>query len=239
MIVLHTMPRIGWGLLAPSPFCAKIELILRMMAIPHRLAPGLSAADAPRKKLPWIEDGALVVADSERIVAHLEATRGPLPGDARLTEARRATLHLARRAAEESLYFVIVAERWSDDAHRRAYARDLTASMPALARPLVTRMAHRMLTQQLWQQGTGRHPLAEALQRGVDDIDAIARVLGDEPWFGGADPVAVDAALWGSLANIWYTPIDGHLKRAVAGHPNLVGWLARVAERYASDVSRE
>lgn len=232
------MPRIGWGLLAPSPFCAKIELILRMMAIPHRLAPGLSAADAPRKKLPWIEDGALVVADSERIVAHLEATRGPLPGEAHLTDERRATLHLARRTAEESLYFVIVAERWADDAHRRAYARDLTASMPALARPLVTRMAHRMLTRQLWQQGTGRHPLAEALQRGFDDIDAIARTLGDAPWFGGDEPVAVDAALWGSLANIWYTPIDGRLKRAVGGHANLVGWLERVTARYASDVSR-
>ncbi len=225
------MPRIGWGWLAPSPFCAKAELYLIWIGAPYRAAPTLSAAAGPRKKLPWIEDGGEVIADSERILDHLARTRGDPLGEAKIDPARRARHHLARRTAEESLYFALVAERWLDPAVAPAYQRDLLAGLPAPARPLVGAMARRMLTQQLWAQGTGRHPLPEILARGARDVEALAWALGDGPFFAGDAPAAVDAAIWGALANLWYTPVDGALKRAVGAQPALVAWLDRVSAR--------
>lgn len=226
------MPRIGWGILAPSPFCAKVELYLKMIGAPYEARPTLSAAGGPRKKLPWIEDSGERIADSEVILDHLRRTRGDPLGEDHLPADRRALHHLARRTAEESLYFVVVAERWQDPAMYAAYTRDLLASMPAVGRPVVAAVARRMLTRQLWEQGTGRHPLPEALARGARDVDALAWALGDAPFYGGDAPTGTDAALWGSLANIWFVPHEGTLKRAVAAHPRLVAWLERVADRH-------
>lgn len=232
MIVVHTMPRIGWGLLSPSPFCAKVELYLKMLGEPYEVRPTLSAAAGPHKKLPWIEDNGSAITDSEVILDHLRTLRGDPLGEEQIPADERARHHLARRTAEESLYFVIVAERWRDETMYAAYTADLLGSVPALARPVVAALARRMLLKQLWQQGTGRHSLEAALSRGTRDIDALAWALGQAPYFAGAQPAGIDAALWGSLANIWFVPVGGTLKRAVGAHPALVAWLERVAERY-------
>jgi len=218
--------------LGTSPFCAKVELYLQMIGAPYEARPTLSAAGGPRKKLPWIEDGGARVADSEVILDHLRRTRGDPLGEERIPLAARQVHHLVRRTAEESLYFVVVAERWQDPAMYAAYTRDLLTSVPAVGRPLVAAMARRMLTRQLWEQGTGRHPLPEALARGARDIEALAWALGEEPFFAGDAPAGIDAAVWGALANIWFVPQEGVLRRAVGAHPALVGWLERVADRY-------
>lgn len=226
------MHRIGWGLLAPSPFCAKVELYLRMVGLAYEPRPTLSTSDAPRKKLPWIEDGAERIADSENILAHLRTKAGDPLGEAALPADRAALHHLVRRTVEESLYFVLVAERWSDPEVHRAYAADLLRPMPAPARPLVDLMVSRMLRRQLWEQGTGRHPLDEAIGRGVRDLDAVELALGEAAYFGGEGPAAIDAAVWGSLANLWYIPVETRLKAALAEKPRLVAWLERVTERW-------
>lgn len=232
MIVLHTMHRIGWGLLAPSPFCAKVELYLRMLELPYEARPTLSTADAPRKKLPWIEDGDERIADSGNIVAHLRTRAGDPLGEATIPPERAAVHHLTRRTVEESLYFVLVAERWLDPALHRPYAADLLRPVPAPARPLVDLMVSRMLRRQLWEQGTARHPLEEALERGVRDLDAVELTLGDAPWFGGERPAAIDATVWGCLANLWYIPVESRLKAAIAEKPRLIDYLDRVTERW-------
>jgi len=202
----------------------------------HERAPTLTANRAPRGKLPWIDDDGVVVADSERILAHLSTTRGDPLDENGLTAAERARHHLVRRTVEESLYFAIVAERWQDPSIRDAYSRDLLAGMPAPARPLVRSMAHRMLVKQLWQQGTGRHPLDEVIARAGADVDAVAITLGDAAWFGGDRPRAIDAAVFGSLANVCYTPTPTRIGAHVRRHPNLMGWLDRLRARFVADL---
>ncbi len=227
------MPRIGWGLVSPSPFCAKVELYLRMLDLPFELRPTLSAAAGPKKKLPWIEDGGVVVADSGAIVEHLRRRRGDPLGEDALDPAERGRRHLVRRTVEESLYFVLVAERWLDPEVLRAYRRDLLGSLPAPARPLVGAMAARLLRRQLWEQGTGRHSLPELRARGAEDLAALASALGDRPFFAGDAPAAIDATVWGSLANLWYVPVEPPLRRSLAGHPTLIAYLERLRQQLA------
>ncbi len=236
MIVLHVTPRIGWGLLGPSPFCVKLEVILRMRGDAYELRPTLSTARSPRGKLPWIEHAGQRVADSGVIVQRLERASDVL-GEAEVPPDARARAHLTQRTVEESLYFVLVAERWRDPAIRARYTNDLFAGLPKPARPLVGHVAARVLERQLWQQGAGRHDLEVLREVARRDLASVAWALGDAPYFTGARPRAVDASVFGLLANLWHIPIDGPLRQAVARHENLVQFVERMRARYAADVA--
>jgi glutathione S-transferase len=233
-MLLHTMPNIGWGLLAPSPFCVKAEVGLRLAGVAYRAMPTLTADKAPRGKLPWAEDGGVVIADSERILEHVAATRGDPLDEAGASAGDRAQAHLVRRTVEESLYFAIVDERWRDPDLRAAYTADLLAGLPRAARPLVRAWATRLLTGQLRAQGMGRRPRDEVTAVGAADLAAVAAALGERPYFTGERPRGVDAAVFGQLANLWYVPVETPLRAALAGHPNLVAFVERVAAKVAA-----
>ena len=231
------MPRIGWGLLSPSPFCTKLEIVLRMRGERYELRPTLSPRRAPRGKLPWIELAGERIADSSEIVRFLER-RADLLHEQTVAPEARARAHLVQRTSEESLYFVLVAERWRIPALRERYAEDLFSSAPRLARAAIARVFAPILERQLWQQGYGRHQLQTLLEMGKADLDAVARALGEAPYFTGDRPRAVDASVFGLLANIWYIPVDTALRQALAEHGNLVRFLERMREQYAADVPR-
>jgi len=214
----------------------KLEVYLRMRGDAYTLRPTLLANRAPRGKLPWLEDGVTTIPDSSAITAELQR-RSDVLDEASVDAATAARAHLVRRTTEESLYFALVAERWRDPAVLARYSSDLLASMPAVARPLVTRVARRQLERQLWQQGYGRHSLPAIHAIAAADLAAIATILDDRPYFTGDRPRAVDASVFGLLANLWHIPIETPLRRAVATHENLVGFIDRMRTRYASDVA--
>ena len=66
----------AWGLPNPSPFCMKVETYLRMVGLPYEVINGVLPFKAPKKKLPYIEDGTQVIADSGFILKHLRQTYG-------------------------------------------------------------------------------------------------------------------------------------------------------------------
>jgi glutathione S-transferase len=235
VIILHAMPRIGWGLLGPSPFCVKLEVVLRMRGEAYELRPSISTSSAPQRKLPWIEQAGRRLADSELIARRLEEHRDVLE-EAAVAPDVRARTQLVRRTVEESLYFVLVAERWRDQAIRARYVPELFGDLPRLTRPLVGEVGRRMLERQLWQQGYGRHDLDTLCDFARDDLAAIAAALGDVPFFTGERPRAVDASVFGLLANLWHVPVGGKLRRALGAHANLVAFIERMRTRYAADV---
>jgi glutathione S-transferase len=231
------MPRCSWGLLNPSPFCAKVEVFLRMFGEPYRTEHRLLPNGTPRGKLPWIDDGGRAIPDSEDILAHLVATRGDRLGEASITPERQHACHLVRRTVEESLYFALVCERWRDQPTLQSYAEALFPKLPAPLRRMVTRIARRGMLAQLHQQGYGRHPLAAVQDKARRDLDAIASVLADRPFYTGDQPRAIDAATFGSLSNLWYIPVSTPIRQHLAGHANLVGFIERMRERYASELT--
>src|SRR5262245_58693062 len=109
------MPRIGWGLLSPSPFCLKVEVLLRMRRDPYQLKPGLSVQRAPHGKLPWVECAGEHIPDSSLITRWLER-RGDVLEESSVPPDVRARVSLVQRVVEESLYFLLLAERWKDPA---------------------------------------------------------------------------------------------------------------------------
>lgn len=228
MIILHTMPRIGWGHLNPSPFCMKVEVWLRLAGVEYRAAPTLLAARAPRKKLPWIELDRQRLADSEVIIHALAREHGDPLGDA---GGPTGSGHLLRRTFEESFYFGLVAERWLDEAVKRVYTSALLAGLPAPLRPLTRTLAERALSRQLWEQGTGRRSLAEIAEGMKADLTAASEHLGDAMFFGGETPRALDATMYSFLSNVWHIPVETRAKQTVSRLPRLVAYLYRMERR--------
>src|SRR5215470_14397806 len=74
MIKLHQGQR--WRNLPNlSPPCVKLETWLRMAAIPYESAPP-DLAEAPKGKVPFIEDAGVKMGDSTLIVEYLKRTYG-------------------------------------------------------------------------------------------------------------------------------------------------------------------
>jgi glutathione S-transferase len=60
-----------------------------------------------------------------------------------------------------------------------------------------------------------------------EDLDSLAIVLGDQPYFFGERPHQLDAIAWAFLGGALATPVDGPLRAAVRAQPTLVAQVGR------------
>jgi len=226
MIKLFQVVNDRWGIPSPSPFCMKVETYLRMVGIPFISIPSVDLADAPKRKLPYIEDEGNRLGDSQLIIQYLKSRYGD-PLDDGLTHEEWAIAHMIRRTLEEGLYFCLVFARWQDEAPWR-YTNELYfRDAPAVA---ATYRAY--MLDQLQKQGTGRHSSDEVANMAALDIDAVAEILGSRPFLLGLRPRSVDATVYAFLSNIIDVPVDTSLARSVRRHRNLVEYSERMRSRY-------
>lgn len=88
----------------PSPFCLKLETYLRMVELPYKIADEADVRKAPKKKLPYIQDGDRTIADSSFIIDYLKQTYGD-PLDNGLSLPAQGTLLAFQRLMEDNLYW--------------------------------------------------------------------------------------------------------------------------------------
>ena len=69
---MHQFPA-ALGLPNASPFCMKLETYLRMTGLPFEVRPVTDPRRAPKGKLPYIDDGGTVLADSNLILDYLKS----------------------------------------------------------------------------------------------------------------------------------------------------------------------
>lgn len=221
----------AWGVPSLSPFCVKLTTWLRMAGVAHVVKQPSAPFGSPKGKVPYIvlDDGARM-GDSGLVIAHLTAVHG-VQLDAHLSLLQRAQAHALRRMLEEGLYFVLLYGRWIDDIgwpHTRAA---IFGFLPQPLRMLVPAMIRSKVRGYLHGQGTGRHSQAEIEALGRGDINALATVLGDQPYFFG-EPSSFDASAYGFLVNLLASPAMPGLKAHAANHANLVAYCERMRARY-------
>ena len=237
MIVLHQFAP-AFGLPNASPFCMKLETYLRLAGLPYRLANDGDVFKAPKGKLPWIEDGALQLADSGAIVDALEQ-RLARPVDAGLAPVERAQALAFRRLLEEDLYWAVVYTRWVPAEAWALTRQAFFGALPAPLRLLVPPLARRSLRAQLRGHGMGRHTPTEIMAIGCSDLDAVADFLADKPFLMGAQPRTVDASAYAFLANILWAPVDSALRRHARTRPTLEAYCQRMKARCFPDPGPE
>jgi len=114
MITLYTFGP-AFGLPEPSPFVTKVEVLLKMAGLPYRTDTA-GFRQAPKGKLPYIDDDGERVADSTFIRWHLE-NKYRIDFEKGLSPEQRAVAWAFEKMAEDNLYWALVDARWVDDAN--------------------------------------------------------------------------------------------------------------------------
>ena len=223
----------AFGLPNASPFCMKLETYLRMARLPFEIpAASLSAlGKAPKGKMPYIDDGGKIVADTTFIIDHLKATYGD-PLDGWLSTEQRAVALAFQRLIEEDLYWAVVHTRWIEP---QGWAKTKAAFFATLPLPLkwvVPTLARRGLVKEIHGHGMGRHAENEIHAIGQHDITALADYLGAKPYFMGEQPCALDATVYAFVANLLWAPVESALKQHAQKYPQLEAYCQRMRTRY-------
>ena len=236
MIILYQFDP-AFGLPNASPFCMKVETYLRMVGLDYQAPRGVNIMKAPKGKMPWIEDGGRVVADSTFIVAYLKERYGD-PLDSHLTASERATTLAFQRLLEENFYWAMVYSRWFETEGWALTRAAFFGHMPPVVRDVVPVLARRGMRKEIWGHGMGRHSREEIFAIGQADITALAEFLADKPYFLGAEPTSLDATAYAFLANVLWCPLETPIKAHAMTRSNLESYCQRMKARYYPDGGR-
>jgi len=236
-------PKRAFGLPCPSAFCVKLETYLRMADIPYELMDG-EPTDAPKGKVPWIEDGPednrMSMGDSSFIIDYLKQTYGD-PLDSVLSNEQQATGRAVQRMLEESLYFVSSYSKWVDDGGFKIYSAQLFGHLPEDQMDTVPPMVRDIVTKKLKAQGIARHSSDEVYAIGIGDIQAFATLLGDKPYLFGdsssSRPTSFDCCALGVIGNIKDGPFDVPIRDEIRGNERLSAYIDRMRSTYFADLA--
>jgi glutathione S-transferase len=212
-----------------SPFCCKLETWLRIARIPYEVVVTGDPRRAPRRKLPFIEDDGVRIADSSVIVEHLSRTRS-VDLDASLDAGQRATALLVKRTLEAHYAFVLAYTHLVRDEGTR-YTRARFDAVPALIRPFVARAVQKQVESLLWHQGLLRCTHDEIVAAAIEDWRAVLAFMSDGPFFFGDEPTGIDAIVFGTLAPTVLTPIDTPIQSYLRSQPKALAYAERMRAR--------
>jgi glutathione S-transferase len=220
----------AFGLPDPSPFVTKTDVLLKMSQVPYKYAPA-SLKQAPKEKVPYIEDGGKLIGDSTLIRMHLEQKYN-VDFDKHLSSTEIGIAWAVEKMLEEHMYWGIVHERWQIDSNFAKGPSIFFAGVPELIRPLITKMVRKKQQSKMVAHGLGRHTRDELLAMVNRSVDALAQVLGDKPYLIGNQHCGADATAFafalGALCPLFDTPLRTNAER----HRNLVAYCDRMKAEF-------
>lgn len=221
----------AWGLPTPSSFGLKLETWLRLAGISYECEYVARPMASPKRTVPWIKDGDVLLADSGFILDYLREKHGdPLAGG--LSAAQRATAHVVRRMLEENLARIIGYTRWIT-AENWLATRDVAfGDMEEPWKSDISTKAREKMREDMELHGIGRHTPDEVQQLGLADIKAIEQLLGEQPYFFGAQPSDVDASVFGVTAQFVVPPLQCAISDYARDSKILRGYTDRMLQNY-------
>lgn len=232
MITLYTFGP-AFGTPDPSPFVMKADMLLKLAGLPYETNTR-GFGKAPKGKLPYIQDGDAVVADSTLIRMYLEK-KYSIDFDRGLPERDRGIAWSMDKMFEDHLYWVIVYWRWLNEANFEKGPKAFFNRAPAPIRPLVKRMVLGRLRKTLHGHGIGRHSEAETTVMAARAFESVSQVLGENPYLLGTAPCGADATAFAFLACALSPVFTSPVRDKVASLPNLVAYRDRMMKQYYPD----
>jgi glutathione S-transferase len=225
----------AFGLPDASPFVTKTEVQLKMAGIAYRKESG-APMNAPKGKLPYIEDDGRLIGDSTFIREYLAAHHG-LDLDSGLTGEQRAQSWAIERMLEDHLYWAIVHMRWMIDENFAKGPAHFFDGVPAPAREEARKQGRERVRAALHGQGLGRHSADEVAELGGRSLSALSELMGDREYLMGARLCSTDATVFGMTAGALAPIFDSPLARSARSHKNLVAYCDRMMRRYYPDLA--
>ncbi|VAV91673.1 hypothetical protein MNBD_ALPHA06-1794 [hydrothermal vent metagenome] len=224
-------PSPGLNAANPSPFCIKLEVLLKMADIPYEIVIEGNPGNGPTGKIPYIEDEGQKLGDSGLIQTYLQTTKG-VDFNKDLSTADKAISLAFTRLIEEHLYWALVYSRWMEDENWLVLKEMFFGQMPIPLRWFVPNMARKQVLQNMKGHGIARHPKTTIYQMAAENLTALADLLAGKPFAFGDQPTALDASMYGMLSSILDADFDTPVKRAAASHKNLVAYTTRMRQRF-------
>lgn len=219
-----------FGLPDPSPFVMKAEMLLKLSGLPYQTNTK-GFPKAPKGKLPYIEEGGVLIADSTHIRLHLEQKHG-VDFDKGLSARDRGIAWATDKMLEDHFYWHMIYWRWMNDTNFENGPKGFFKRAPALIRPMIVNAVRKRIRKNLHAHGLGRHAEAENNVTAARAIDALSQILGDNKYVMGATPCGVDATVFafvaGALCNIFQAPLRSKMESV----PNLVAYRDRMMAEY-------
>jgi glutathione S-transferase len=229
MIKLATFGAL-FGLPDASPFVVKADVLLQLSGVPFEKKPG-DIRKAPKGKLPYIEDGDSIVPDSTFIRFHLEKKYG-VDFDRGLSAQQRGVAWAVEKMLEDQLYWVIINERWLDDANFNKGPAVFFKPIPAPIRGLIVRSVRKGLRRTVHGHGLGRHTQQEINLLAARIIEAVANVLGDNEYLTGSTICGADATVYAFMSGILNPFFESATRPLVLQHQNIVAYCERMKQRF-------
>jgi len=111
--------------------------------------------------------------------------------------------------------------RWKDEAYWPLFSDAMRRQHPGLTQEGLHK-AQEYNSLRYYYQGIGRFAPADAYARGLADLRALANLMPASGYLFGDAPTSADAAVYGFIANIHFSPIETPLKQFVASNAKLV-----------------
>lgn len=225
MITLYQLPRAEGLPVSASPFCAKIELYLRLTERPYETAPG-NPFQSPTRTMPFVEhaDGTRQ-GDSGAILERLEAEGPALDEGLSADEVARG--RALQIEAEGPVYFACLYTVFVSQEGWTRTKPGVAAGLPLLLRPFVPGLIRRSQVKRCAANG---FPDESGFDDTVRALDVLSEALGDQPYFFGDGPRTFDCAIWGQLVLVAHTPIETPARRRLLGDASLLAFVQRAAE---------
>jgi glutathione S-transferase len=218
-IHLYSFPP-GYGLPTTGPFTLKLMMALRMAGIPYELAPG-EIQKSPKRKIPWIETGTTVLADTALILRWLRETRD--------VDLERGLSPFER--AQGLALRVLLEEHW-----HQVFEYELILHPDGAGARLGPAMQEHFRAH-LYERGMLRHTPEEIVAFGRQDLDAASAWLDGREWAVADRPTLTDCTLWGLLAPAIYAPFLTPCMTHARALPPLVAFVERARARYFPELA--
>lgn len=232
MIELHQFPR-NFGLPNLSPFCMKVEGLLRLAGLEYQTVSCPDPRKAPLGKLPVIVDEGVQIPDSCLIRDHLRDEHG-FDLDEHLSDSDKAIAHAFEVMLEERLYWALVYNRWLDENWPKVKKEAFGHLLPVV-RDLVPKMVQGKLKRDIEGQGLGLHEPESIYEFARRDLQACADFLGSKPYLMGETISNVDVTLVAFLCGLKVPVLRGKLSELLDDFENLDAYGERLGKEIFPD----
>lgn len=226
-----------WDFPDASPYVCKLVMWLRMVGLDYELQyvpwPEMIKR-APRKSVPWIEDGdGEVIHDSQRIIERL-TEKYAIAIDAHLSTRERAQMRAWQRLLEDHYYWAgLVQMRWVEDHNWDIYKKELAAELePSPEVEQFFQEIRDYLVGEFRGHAVGKMTLDEVRAVAYQDLDALSDGLGEQPYLMGARLTSVDAVLYACLLQTYATPCSSPVVAYARTKSNLAAYFERLRGEY-------
>ncbi|MDO5639209.1 MAG: glutathione S-transferase family protein, partial [Neisseria sp.] len=202
------------------------EALLAMSGAKYELDYVADFSKMPKGKVPVLQDGERLIADSELIKAYL-SEHYSLDIDRTLTAEQQAVGRAFRVMLEERTYWAGVYARFLDVAGEAFLMNEMLGGAPSEMKPAIAAAMRENVRSEMHGHGLGRHSTEQIYTFAIADIDAVLAYLGDKPFFFGDTPTTIDATIAGLFANWLASDFDWAVGDYLKTKPQVVEYVAR------------